>query len=77
MVIHSLLRKAKQGLNDILPGEDKHSHTHEGYQCRESECAEFSENRHCSFAPRTRGNAKWYVDGATYFWAISMAIEGS
>ncbi|VBB73919.1 Putative protein of unknown function [Podospora comata] len=75
MVIHSLLRKAKQGLNDILPGEDKHSHTHEGYQCRESECAEFSENRHCSFAPRTRGNAKWYVDGATYFWAISMAIE--
>ncbi|KAK4192729.1 hypothetical protein QBC35DRAFT_483180 [Podospora australis] len=76
MGIHSLLRKAKHQLNDILPGEgEKHSHTHDGHECHEDECSEFSENRYCSFAPPSSGQAKWYVDGATYFWAVSMAIE--
>ncbi|KAI0533608.1 phospholipase [Xylaria digitata] len=32
-------------------------------------------HRFQSFSPETSGNAKWYVDGASYFWAVSMALE--
>ncbi|KAI0478072.1 phospholipase [Xylaria cf. heliscus] len=32
-------------------------------------------NRFQSFSAQTSGNAKWYVDGASYFWAVSMALE--
>ncbi|KAI0426778.1 phospholipase [Xylaria sp. FL1042] len=32
-------------------------------------------HRFQSFAPQTSGHAKWYVDGASYFWAVSMALE--
>ncbi|KAI0184402.1 phospholipase D active site-containing protein [Xylaria flabelliformis] len=32
-------------------------------------------HRFQSFSPQTSGNAKWYVDGASYFWAVSMALE--
>ncbi|KAF2148070.1 phospholipase D/nuclease [Myriangium duriaei CBS 260.36] len=33
-------------------------------------------NRFKSFAPPRSGNqAKWYVDGASYFWAVSVALE--
>jgi len=77
MGLHSLIRKAKQGISDILPtDDDKHSHTHQGHDCHEEKHADYAENRFCSFVPPTTGNAKWYVDGASYFWAVSMAIEG-
>jgi len=33
-------------------------------------------NRFSSFSPQTTGKAKWYVDGASYFYAVSMALEG-
>jgi phospholipase D1/2 len=33
-------------------------------------------HRYSSFAPQTTGHAKWYVDGASYFWAVSIALEG-
>ncbi|RGP80419.1 hypothetical protein FLONG3_1428 [Fusarium longipes] len=32
-------------------------------------------NRYRSFAGESTGNVKWYVDGASYFWAVSQAIE--
>ncbi|KAK9776773.1 hypothetical protein AB5N19_10651 [Seiridium cardinale] len=32
-------------------------------------------NRYQSFAPQSSGGAKWYVDGASYFWAVSVALE--
>ncbi|KAI8630463.1 phospholipase D/nuclease [Xylariaceae sp. FL1651] len=32
-------------------------------------------HRFQSFSPQTSGNAKWYVDGASYFWAVSIALE--
>ncbi|KAI1821078.1 phospholipase [Xylaria intraflava] len=32
-------------------------------------------HRFQSFAPRTTGDVKWYVDGASYFWAVSMALR--
>ncbi|KAK4142412.1 uncharacterized protein C8A04DRAFT_13240 [Dichotomopilus funicola] len=77
MNLHSLLRKAKHGLEDVLPGgEEKHSHTHDGHECHEEEAhAEYGTNRYCSFAPQSSGHAKWHVDGASYFWAVSMALE--
>ncbi|OTB06523.1 hypothetical protein M426DRAFT_318926 [Hypoxylon sp. CI-4A] len=28
-----------------------------------------------SFAPETSGSVKWYVDGASYFYAVSQALE--
>ncbi|KAH6659345.1 hypothetical protein BKA67DRAFT_652577 [Truncatella angustata] len=32
-------------------------------------------NRYQSFAPQSSGGAKWYVDGASYFHAVSVALE--
>ncbi|PNP76299.1 hypothetical protein FNYG_10358 [Fusarium nygamai] len=32
-------------------------------------------NRYHSFASESKGNVKWYVDGASYFWAVSQALE--
>ncbi|KAH7160840.1 putative phospholipase D [Dactylonectria macrodidyma] len=32
-------------------------------------------NRFGSFAPEVSGAAKWFVDGASYFWAVSEALE--
>ncbi|KAI0393490.1 phospholipase D/nuclease [Xylariaceae sp. FL0594] len=32
-------------------------------------------HRFSSFSPQTTGKAKWYVDGASYFYAVSMALE--
>ncbi|KAI1641239.1 phospholipase D/nuclease [Biscogniauxia mediterranea] len=32
-------------------------------------------HRFQSFAPQTTGGAKWYVDGASYFHAVSIALE--
>ena len=78
MDFHGLLRKAKQGIEDLLPGDEKHSHTHDGHECHEDDAhAEYSTNRYCSFAPQSSGHPKWYVDGASYFWAVSMALEGN
>ncbi|KAK2834911.1 hypothetical protein FQN49_006794 [Arthroderma sp. PD_2] len=35
-----------------------------------------SKNRYGSFAPaRDHGDAKWYVDGCSYMWAVSRALE--
>ncbi|KAI0010017.1 phospholipase D/nuclease [Xylariaceae sp. FL0662B] len=34
-------------------------------------------NRFQSFAPETSGGVKWFVDGASYFHAVSMALEGA
>ncbi|KAG7287045.1 hypothetical protein NEMBOFW57_006545 [Staphylotrichum longicolle] len=76
MDFHKLLRKAKQGIEELLPGEERHSHTHDGHECHEDHShAEYGTNRYCSFAPQSSGHAKWYVDGASYFWAVSMALE--
>lgn len=32
-------------------------------------------NRYQSFAAPSSGNVKWHVDGASYFWAVSTALE--
>jgi phospholipase D1/2 len=63
--------EGKWGRN--MDGE-MHSHTHLGYDCHALHYD--TQNRYHSFAPqRAGGNAKWYVDGCGYFWALSIAIE--
>lgn len=32
-------------------------------------------NRFASFAAPSTGRVKWYVDGCSYFWAVSVALE--
>ncbi|KAL2266969.1 hypothetical protein VTJ83DRAFT_4246 [Remersonia thermophila] len=72
MSFHSLLRKAKHSVQDLLPGTEKHSHTHLGHDCAGDH--EHS-HRYSSFADQSSGNVKWHVDGASYFWAVSVALE--
>ncbi|KAK1752128.1 hypothetical protein QBC47DRAFT_306240 [Echria macrotheca] len=79
MGLGTLLRKVTDKVGDSLDellGGEKHSHTHIGHGCHEDDShAEYRDNRYCSFAPQSSGHAKWYVDGASYFWAVSMALE--
>lgn len=71
-----IFRKVEQGISGLFTSEDeKHSHTHEGSACHDLH-AEHRENRFHSFAPQTSGHAKWHVDGCSYFWALSEALEG-
>ena len=53
----------------------KHSHTHAGVQCSDGMHTN-SQHRYGSFAAQRTGNdAKWYVDGCGYMWAVSRALE--
>lgn len=56
-------------------GDVKHSHTHAGAQCTDG-MHDTSQHRYGSFAAQRNGNdAKWYVDGCGYMWAVSEALE--
>lgn len=79
-----LFRKLEAGVKDARsnienlvssPDEERHSHTHAGHECLDTHPDHHRDNRYGSFAPRTTGGVKWYVDGASYFWAVSEAIE--
>lgn len=66
----------RKGIEGIFGDKDeKHSHTHEGEVCHDLH-VEHKENRFQSFAPQTSGHVKWHVDGCSYFWALSEALEG-
>jgi phospholipase D1/2 len=53
---------------------EMHSHTHLGAFCHALHST--IHNRFHSFAPpRTQNGAKWFVDGCSYFYALSVAIE--
>jgi hypothetical protein len=53
---------------------EMHSHTHWGHLC--ATLHQTVHNQYHSFAPpRTQCDAKWYVDGCSYFYAMSIAIE--
>jgi phospholipase D1/2 len=69
-----IFRKVQGSIDDLFGGE-KHSHTHAGEECHGHHPEEHSVNRYQSFAPQSSGHAKWYVDGCSYFWAVSEAIE--
>lgn len=68
------VRKDFSNVSSALEGE-KHSHTHVGEACHGLHFAT-KENRFHSFAaPRTANDAKWFVDGCGYMWAVSIALE--
>ncbi len=56
--------------------DEIHSHTHLGQECHNLHPFT-KDQRYHSFAPqRHAGNeAKWFVDGCGYMWAVSVAIE--
>lgn len=70
----SVFHKVEHGAHALLDGE-KHSHSHIDYVCDKLHDEQQVSNRFHSFAPATRGDVKWYVDGCSYFWAVSEAIE--
>ena len=69
----SIFKKARAGIDAALGGE-KHSHSHKGQTCHHLH-PEHNSNRFQSFAAPSSGNAKWYIDGCSYFWAVSVALE--
>ncbi|KAI1081638.1 phospholipase D/nuclease [Whalleya microplaca] len=80
-----LLRKAESALEDVKEAfghghketEGHEEQSHGGSGGRVEQQAFTSNNRFQSFAPETSGGVKWYVDGASYFHAVSMALEGA
>ncbi|KAF2225685.1 hypothetical protein BDZ85DRAFT_69890 [Elsinoe ampelina] len=55
--------------------DDAHTHTHGVEQCSDGSHSS-SAHRFQSFAPQRAGNqVKWYVDGCSYFYAVSIALE--
>lgn len=63
---------------DDQDSEQSSSQTHHPHYLHLSEgSSESGSNRFRSFAPERNGGneAKWYVDGCGYMWAVSIAIE--
>ncbi len=74
IIMASIFDKVERGIEQIFGGE-RHSHTHGGAECSGHHPEEHNSNRYQSFAPQSSGHAKWYVDGCSYFWAVSEALE--
>ena len=79
-----IFHKLHDAVNDIgskidgnlaAAGATTHSHTHVGTQCSDG-IHQNEQYRFGSFATQRTGNdAKWYVDGCNYMWAVSRAFE--
>ncbi|KAL1855686.1 hypothetical protein VTK73DRAFT_8533 [Phialemonium thermophilum] len=61
--------KVKDGVEELLEGEKATQHAVQEHTNLGGG------NRYSSFAPQSSGQVKWHVDGASYFWAVSMALE--
>lgn len=75
--LHTFATSIKQEIGKISDAieAEKHSHTNIGEECHRLHI-HHQDNRFHSFAPpRTSNDAKWFVDGCGYFWAVSVAIE--
>lgn len=73
--VEGLTQHVGAAVDSALGGnQDRHSHSHYGDECGHLH-GEHSNNRYHSFAPESTGNAKWYVDGCSYFWAVAEALE--
>lgn len=70
---HTPFKKVEAGIEALFSGE-KHSHIQVGHVCDHLH-PEHLTNRYHSFAPETTGDAKWFVDGCSYFYAVSQALE--
>jgi phospholipase D1/2 len=78
----SLFRKVGERITDrigdIIRGDnDQPQQQSQGNAGSGPESVAYSSNRYNSFAPESSGGAKWYVDGASYFWAVSEALESA
>ena len=72
-VVHGLGSELKQSIAG--QGGETHSHTHGGAMCSDG-MHDNNQHRYGSFAAQRNGNdAKWYVDGCAYMWAVSRALE--
>jgi len=61
-------------MSSLATGQPVHSHTHISQECSDNDSHHL--HRYQSFAPQREGNdVKWYVDGCSYMWAVSMALE--
>lgn len=76
----SLLRKFGETIQNVgadlvnRVDEERHSHTHSNPEC--SAGTLHSSHRYGSFAhPRDGNDVKWHVDGCSYMWAVSRALE--
>ncbi|CAD6590007.1 MAG: hypothetical protein ASARMPRED_004515 [Alectoria sarmentosa] len=74
--LQGVVQDIGSGIDQKLGGTGpKHSHTHTGAQCDDG-MHNTSQHRYGSFAAQRTGNdAKWYVDGCGYMWAVSRALE--
>ena len=74
--LQDVVQDIGSGIDQKLGGMGpKHSHTHAAAQCDDG-MHNASQHRYGSFAAqRTRNDAKWYVDGCGYMWAVSRALE--
>lgn len=74
--LQGVVQDIGSGIDQKLGGiGPKHSHTHTGAQCDDG-MHNTSQHRYGSFAAQRTGNdAKWYVDGCGYMWAVSRALE--
>ncbi len=71
-VVHGLGSQISQKLQGL---DDVHTHTHGGAECGAG-MHDASQHRYGSFAAqRGENDAKWYVDGCGYMWAVSRALE--
>lgn len=81
----SLLDKMNKKMHDVgsqikdklNASADKisHSHTSPDGMCSDGAHSN-TQHRYHSFAPQREGNElKWYVNGCSYMWAVSVAIE--
>ena len=74
--LHNVVTEIGSALEPNPAAADvKHSHTHAGAQCTDG-MHNPNQHRYDSFAAQRNGNdAKWYVDGCGYMWAVSEALE--
>lgn len=73
--LHGAVGTISSEIGKRIEKPNKHSHTHATAQCDDGMHANVS-HRYGSFAPqRTSNDVKWHVDGCSYMWAVSRALE--
>ncbi|CAG8956486.1 hypothetical protein HYFRA_00003872 [Hymenoscyphus fraxineus] len=74
-----LASKIKDKIEDVLDGDDDQKPQESQQEVQQQSfpgTGAGPDNRFHSFAPARHGNdAKWYVDGCGYMWAVSVALE--
>jgi phospholipase D1/2 len=74
-VVDKLKGELKHVEQTLIGKPNYHAHI-SGEQCSDGDT--HHDHRFQSFAPQREGNdAKWYVDGCGYFWAVSIALENA